>query len=156
MAQKLSVGRVLKRDWPSLGLTVFLGMVWVLAIAGYFVAVISYPEDKEGWELAPFLGGGLLVVTAVCSSVIVWRIQMIRRVFACGQIVRGQVRSVGENSESIGHAVIAYQYQSCEYLVTNVTEGAGGRREFTPNDFVDVVIDTSHPSRAFIAELFLG
>lgn len=156
MVQQLSFGRVWKRDWPAFGLSFFLGLLWFLAIAGYVVAVIWYPDDKEGWEGVPVLGVGVIVVTALCGPWIVWRIQMIRRVFAQGEVVRGQVLSVGENSEYIGNAVIVYQYQGREYRVTNVTERADGRKEFTPNDSVEIVVDPNNPSRAFLAELFLG
>src|SRR5436305_6095401 len=69
MAHQLSVGRVLKRDWPSFGLSVFLSFGWLFAIAGYLVVAVWYPQDKEGWVLAHLLGVSALVMTALCGSV---------------------------------------------------------------------------------------
>lgn len=155
MPHQLSFGRVLRRDWPSFGLSVFLSFVWGFAITGYVVAAIWYPLDAEGWVLVRLLGLSALGITVLCGTVIVWRIHRIRQVFARGEVVRGQVRSIGENSEQIAYAVIAYEYLGREYVVNNVTEGVGGRRQFTPNEAVDIVVDPSKPSRAFIAKLFL-
>jgi hypothetical protein len=155
MAYKLSVGRILKRDWPSFGLAVVISAFWLIAAACYLVVVVWYPEDKEGRLLGYFLAVGALLVTALCGAVLVWRLRIIRRVFACGEVVRGQVLIVGENSEDVGYAVIAYQYQGREYRVTNVTEKPWGREGLAPDDPVDIVVDPSKPSRAFIAKLYL-
>jgi hypothetical protein len=77
-------------------------------------------------------------------------------VFGRGEVVQGEVISVGENSEDVGSAVVAYQYQGRQYLVRNVTEGAVGRGGLTPGAPVDIMLDPSNPSRAFIAKLYLN
>jgi hypothetical protein len=155
MAHQLSVGRILKRDWPSLCFSVFISAFWLIAIACYLLVMVWYPEDKEGWLLAYFMGGGAFLVTALCGAVLVWRLRIIRRVFACGEVVRGQVLIVGENSEDVGYAVISYLYKGREYRVSNVTEGAVGRGRLAPDDLVDIVVDPSKPSRAFIVKLYI-
>lgn len=154
MPHQLSIGRVWKRDWPAFGLSIFLGLIWLTVIAGYVVSAVWYPQDAEGGMIACVLGIGAAITTILCGAVIVWRIHIIRHVFARGEVVRGQVLSVGENSENIGYAVVTYEFQGHKYLVNNTTEGAGGRR-LTPDEAVDIVVDPSKPSRAFIARLFL-
>jgi hypothetical protein len=154
MAHQLSVGRILRRDWPSLWLSFFIGGLWVVAIGGYLLVAVWYPEDREGWVLSHIMGVCVLVVTALCGALLVRRVHLIRQVFSRGEVVRGQVLSLMKNSEDVASAVLAYQYQGREYRVRNVTEGAAGRG-LSPGDPVDIVVDPSKPSRAFIAKLYL-
>jgi hypothetical protein len=155
MAHQLSVGRVLKRDWPSLTFAVSLGIWWSLVLACYLLVLVWYPTDSEGRLIAHLMGVVGIVMTAVFGTVIVRRIRIIRQVFGRGEVVQGEILSVGENSEDVGYAVVAYQYQGRQYLVRNVTEGAVGRGAFAPGAPVDVVVDPSKPSRAFIVKLYL-
>jgi hypothetical protein len=155
MAHQLSVGRILKRDWPCFGCLIFIVVWWVMAIGGYVLAALWYPDDTDGWLFAHIMGVGGLGVTAVLGGVIARRIHIIRRVFRQGEAVRGEILTVGENSESVGYAVVAYQYQGRQYLVNNVTEGAVGRGGLTPGASVDLVVDPGKPSRAFIAKLYV-
>jgi hypothetical protein len=155
MAHQLSVGRILKRDWPSFGCLVIVTFWWLMTIAGYLLAAVWLPEDRDGWLFAHLMGVSGLGVTALLGAVIARRVHIIRQVFGCGEVVRGEILSVGANSEDVGHAVVAYQYQGRQYLVRNVTEGAVGRGELTPGAPVDIVVDPSKPARAFIAKLYL-
>jgi hypothetical protein len=157
MAHQLSVGHILRRDWPSFILTVFIIGLWLVTIAcNLWAAVTPNLEDEEDWlMMASFMGVGNLLVTAVCGTVVVWRVLLIRRVFAQGEVVRGRVLLVGENSEDIGYAVIVYQYQGREYRVRNVTQGAVGRGGLASDDPVDIVVDPRKPSRAFIVKLYV-
>jgi hypothetical protein len=52
--------------------------------------------------------------------------------------------------------LVAYEYQGRQYLVRNVTEGAVERGGLTPGAPVDVMVDPTNPSRAFIARLYLA
>jgi hypothetical protein len=153
MAYQLSVGRILKRDWASFILSVTIIFMW-LATTCYFVAVTPNSEDKEDRLMDSLMGVGTLLVTAVSGTVIVWRLLLIRRVFARGEVVPGRILHLGENSEDIGYAVIAYQYQGREHRVKNVTEGLVGRGGFAPGDPVDLVVDPRKPSRAFVVKLY--
>jgi hypothetical protein len=153
MAYRLSVGRILKRDWPSFILSATIIGMW-LVITCFIVAVNPKPEDKESWEMSLVLGVGTLLLTAVCGTVIVWRLLLIRRVFAYGEVVQGRILHVGENVEGIGYAMIAYQYQGREHQVKNVTQGLVGRGGFAPDDPVDLVVDPRKPSRAFVVKLY--
>ena len=153
MAYQLSLGRVLKRDWPSFGLALFIGACWLIAIAGYAWAGISQTEGN--YLLAHFMGGGAVLMTAVFGPVLAWRIRDLRRVFARGDVVQGRVLTVGENSEYIEHAVIAYQHGGREYRVTNVTEGVLAEPRLAPGAAVDIVVDPGKPSRAFIVKLYI-
>jgi hypothetical protein len=155
MTHQLSIGRILKRDWPSFCCSVFISLWWLIVIAAYLLVAVWYPEDRDGWLLAHLMGVGGLGLTALLGAVIVRRIHIIRRVFGRGEAVRGEILSVGENAEDIGYAVVAYQYQGRQYLVRNVTEGAVGREGLTPGAPVDIVLDPSKPSRAFISKLYL-
>lgn len=155
MAYQLSVGRILRRDWPSFGLAVFVSCCWLVAVAAYVLMVFWFPEDRDNWALAHINGACFAVATVLCMGVIIWRIRTIRRVFRGGEVVRGHVVSVGENSEDISYASIAYQYQGRDYQTKNVTEGASGRGGLTPGDLVDIVVDPAKPSRAFVAKLYL-
>jgi len=155
MTQQLSIRRVLKRDWPSCVCSVFLVLWWSIALAAYLLAALGYPEDRDVWLLAHLMGVGGLGSTALLGAVIVRRVHIIRQVFGRGEVVQGEVLRVGENSEDVGHAVVAYHYQGRQYLVRNVTEGAVGRGGLTPGDPVDIMLDPSNPSRAFIAKLYL-
>jgi hypothetical protein len=155
MAHHLSVGRILKRDWPSF---VFAGSItvwWLLVLGAYLLAAVCYPRDSESWLIAHLMGVVGLVLTGLLGTVLVRRIHIIKQAFGCGEMVQGEVLGVGENSEDVGYAVVAYQYQGRQYLVSNVTEGAVGRGGLTPGARVDLMVDPRTPSRAFIAKLYL-
>lgn len=155
MAYELSVGHVWKRDWPSFGLSVFLGLVWLFVLAVYLTNAFWHPQDGEGWATAHIFGTAALVITVVCGAVIGRRIYIIRHVFACGALVQGKVLEVGENSEDIGNALIAYHYQGRDYSVRKVTEGAHDRGGIVQDELVDIMVDPKEPSRAFIVKVFL-
>jgi hypothetical protein len=151
VAHQLSFGHILKRDWPSFILSVFVCGLWLTVI--FLLGLTPSPEDKEAGRLALFMGVGTLLVTAVCGTVIAWRLLLIHRVFAHGEVVQGRVLHVGENSEDIGYAVIVYQYQGREHRVKNVT--GVGRGGLAPDDPVDIVVDPRKPARAFIVKLYV-
>ena len=151
----MSVGRILRRDWPSFGLSVVIGVCGLVAVACYLTVAVEPPEGGDGRLIARVMGAAALSATALCGPVLVWRVRVIRRVFARGEVVRGQVLLVGENAEDVGYAVIAYRYRGREYRVTNVTEGVVGRGGLAPDESVDVVVDPGKPSRAFVAKLYL-
>ncbi len=155
MPYQLSVRRILKRDWPCFGLVIFIGCGWLVGIGDYVLMAMWFREDRDGWALAHILGVGVLFATVLCAVVIVWRMQVIRRVFGSGEVVQGHVLSVGENSEDIGYALIAYQYQGRDYCTRNVTEGASERGGLTPGELVELVVDPAKPSRAFVAKLYI-
>jgi hypothetical protein len=155
MAHQLRIGRILRCDWPSFGCSLLLGLWWSLALAAYVLAAVWYPEDRDSRLLAHLMGVSGLAATALLGAWIVRRVHIIRQVFGRGEVVRGEVLSVGENSEDVGSAVVAYQYQGRQYLVRNVTEGAVGRGGLTLGAPVDIMLDPSKPSRAFIAKLYL-
>lgn len=153
MVYRLSVGRIVKRDWPSFGLAIFIAICWLIALAGYVFAGIS--QTRDNLVLAHFIAGGTLLMTAVFGPVLGWRIRNLRRTFARGEVVQGRVLAVGENSEFIEHAVIAYQHGGREYRVTNVTEGVLAAQRLAPGNPVDIVVDPSKPSRAFVVGLYI-
>jgi hypothetical protein len=154
MAHQLSFGHILRRDWPSFTLFVFMAAFWLIAIVCYLFIVARHPEDKDGRVFAIIAGIGSLLCTVSCGPIIVYRLRNIRRVFASGEMVPGQVLYIGENAEDIAYAVIGYRYQGHEYRVENVAEGTIGRK-LAEGDTVDIMVDPMKPSRAYIAKLYL-
>jgi hypothetical protein len=155
MAYQLSVGRVWKRDWPSFVLVGFTGCLWLMVVGAYLLLVFRFPDDHDGWRLAHLLSVIVAGITLLCGSIIILRLRTIRRVFRSGEVVHGRVESIGENSEDIGYAQLAYQYQARDYQTKNVTEAAAERGKMKPGDNVAIVVDPSKPSRAFVVKLFV-
>jgi len=154
MALRLSVGRILKRDWLSLGLSIFVGSFGLIALL-FLAKVIGHPDDSDAGLFTAFIFGFGLSAT-LCAAVLVLRVRVIRRVFARGEVVRGRVLWVVEgDGESVGHAVFVYQYQGHEYRARAATELAFGSAAVAPNDSVEIVVDPSKPSRAFVSKLYL-
>lgn len=148
-----STGRILRRDWPAFGLTLF---VWWLAVAVLgFLGVGLHPG---AWEAEPALGIALglvsLLVTAATSTFIGWRVRLIRQVFARGVMLEGRIVQVGENTEGIGYAVVGYRYDGREYQVRNVTEGLPRPGDLKVGAMVEVVVDPVQPSRAFLVKRY--
>ena len=155
MAHKLSVWRILKRDWLSFGLSIWVGLFGLMALV-LIPGVIWHPEHWKGFDFTAFIAGWALFATALAGPVLVWRVRVIRRVFARGEMVRGRVLYVVEgDGECSGYAGFVYQYQGHEYRAKAGTDLAFGRAAVAPDDSVEIVVDPSKPSRAFISKLYL-
>lgn len=153
MAHKLSVGRIMARDFYSLGLSIWVGCFGLIALL-FLAKVIGHPEDEDAWLFTVFTGAFALSAT-LSGALLVWRVRVIRRVFARGEVVRGRVRRIVEgDGECVGYAVFVYQYQGQEYHAT-VTEPVVGQAGVAPDDSVEIVVDPSKPSRAYISKLYL-
>lgn len=148
-AYRLSVGQVLRRDWASAGLVFITAFMWVVAAAT--LALPAGPDADEGVLRRIFVALAVLVMGA-CAVAAHWRVGTIRRVFAAGAIVEGRIAKVGENSEHIPTAAIAYSYGGREYVVANVTTLS--RRRLAAGDAVQVAVDPDRPSRAFLVALY--
>jgi hypothetical protein len=152
---RLSVGRILRRDWAAFSLILFVGIWWLFVVAVYVLAALSKQGNAE--EDPTFLlvfAVGTFVITAACGALAVWRIRMIRKVFTNGVVLQGEVAHVGANDEDVGHAIVVYRYGGREFQVRNVTQSAPGRGRFQVGESVEVIVDPEKPSRAFLVRLY--
>jgi hypothetical protein len=156
MSLSLTTGRILKRDWPAFTLLLFLGFWWLAMIA-----IVALTASATGWQslgsdklLLVLFGFFSALITVVCGGIVWWRVRTVRRVFAAGVVVEGEVGYVGENSEDIGYAVVLYRYNGRDYRVQNATEGAPGRGGLAVGDTVELVVDPLKPARAFVLKLY--
>jgi hypothetical protein len=155
MAHRLSVGRILSRDWPAYIWTVFTVCGLLFLVGGYLVVGIWFRQDADSWVTAHITAMVGLVMLIACGALMIRRIRLLQDVFARGEVVQGQVLLLGENSEDVGYAVIGYHYRGKDYKVQNVTEGVAGRGGLKPDDEVDLVVDPRDPTRAFIVKLYV-
>jgi hypothetical protein len=151
---ELSIRRVLWRDWPSRGLTIF-AVLWWLIVAGAVLATLWVPKEDFDRSFPVTLAIIGLLISLPIGVVVVWRIWNIRRVFASGEFVTGRVVFKGQNSEDVGYALLAYTHDGQEYRVKNVVEGASAESDINQGDSVELVVDPRKPSRAYIRKLFL-
>ena len=150
----LTFGRVLWRDWPSRGLTLFAALWWLI-VAGAGLATLWVSEEDFDRSFPAILGIIGLLISLLIGLIVFWRIRNIRRVFASGEVVTGRVVFKGANSEEIAYALLAYSYDGQEYRVKNVVEGASAEVEVKQGDCVELVVDPRKPSRAYIRKMFL-
>jgi len=134
---------------------VFTGLMWFVPAALYLLGSGANQRDNE---LVAIFGIGTLVLTVACGGIVLWRIRLIRRVFARGVVVKGWVAHVGKDDggEYTPQDKVVYRYGGREYELWTVNKRVLDRENFAVGEAVEVMVDPDKPSRAFLCDHFFG
>jgi hypothetical protein len=157
MTRIATTGRILKNDYPSLLMLMFIGLVWVLPIGGGVFRFLR--EDRGGDDFE--VGSTTIivfVVTAVAVTIVFgWlaskRIRSIKRIIRTGSEVEGRIQSIGFVKDR-GRVEFEYDYDGRTYQGGSAIWKNRETSQLQDGDEVTLVIDPENPSRAFIASLY--
>jgi hypothetical protein len=149
-----SIFRIIGNDYLSMTSTLLIPCIWI----GYFIlgvlGVLSTNSRDINWTTdGPFFYGIAIALTILCVFIIVFRVLIIRNIFANGFETTGQITYV-RFSRGRGWVRYTYVYKGQTYPVENDilpnkhTLGLEQRQE------VSIVADSKNPRRAFIKTLF--
>ena len=149
------VRRILRLDGPARGLLLF-AVLWLTTFLGLYVFATGSDIQASDRRFARWFLGLALVVGAAFGIAVAVRVRRIRRIFASGLILQGQVVGVSESAEGIAEAIVLVRHDGREIRVRGVTAREAGRLELSPGQTVPVALDPGHPHRAFIVSLYLS
>jgi hypothetical protein len=139
-----SPGRIIGIDSLAFGGAVIPPALW-----GFYLVMLWLDRGSaEAW-LFPGLPA---VITILGIAVVIWRVRLVRSVFAHGVEVRGLVQSATTTRGSNTRLEFTYTYAGQAYTGSNVVSQArfGGQ----PGNVITVVLDPRRPKRAFIRDLY--
>jgi hypothetical protein len=115
-------------------------------------------RPEENRELTVALLVVSLLITAWCVGFALWRVRLVRTVFARGVVVNGWVSHVETHhtGEATPHDHIKYRYGGREYVLRAVNRRELGQEAFAVGEAVEVMVDPNKPARAFLVAHFFG
>ena len=157
MARNAPTGRILKNDFPSLLMLIFIGVMWVLAIAG---GVFGFLPKRHGGgviEVDSTMMIIMIVIAGVVTILFGWlaskRIGNIKRVISSGPEVKGRIQGIGFIKDR-GRVEYEYDYNGRSYRAGNaIWKNRETTRLHDGDEICRLIVDLDNPSRAFIASL---
>jgi hypothetical protein len=139
-----SLGRIVGIDSLAFGGAVIPPALWGF----YLVMLWLDPGSADAW-LFPALPA---VITILGVAVVIWRVRLVRNVFAHGVEAMGSVQSTTTTRGSNTRIEFTYTFAGQTFSGSNVVSQAqfGGK----PGDAITVVLDPRWPKRAFIRDLY--
>ena len=156
MPRQTSVGRILKNDYASLALLIFIGVAWPmagLAAAGWLPGRRGGAIETGG-DPDRFLLGLAVVITPLFGWLAFRRIAAIRRVVENGPACVGTVTLVWFMKDR-GRVEYEYQFEGKTYQAGNAIMKNRETDTIRQGDRVELIVDPSRPSRAFLASLYV-
>ena len=144
MQKHSSLWRIVETDYTSM-----LAVLASLVVWGVGVVTRFFDPEASAWflKIAP-------TVTVVAFLILLWRIRLIRSVFAYGEEVPGVIYAIGF-FRGRGRVEYLYSYGEVKYRSSNAIHQTKRAKMLQPGQHVTVVVDRDHPKRAFIKELYL-
>ena len=157
MPRETSVGRILKNDYASLVLLIFIGVAWLMAAlagAGWLPGRRGGAIDTGG-DPDRFMLGLALVITPLFGWLAYRRIAAIRRVVRDGPACVGTVTLVWFMKDR-GRVEYEYQFAGQTYQAGNAIMKNRETQTIRQGDRVELIVDPAKPSRAFLASLYVN
>ncbi len=161
MAQKskISIVRILLNDYPA-----FLPVMFALVMWGIYLVLII------GWDVPDIRPGGkgvssedacivfwiAIVVTIAFLPVALWRIRLIRGVFARGIVIKGKIVRLkkirARGLQTSARVKFKYSYNGKEFVKSNWL--LSWDLEKDEGDSLDLALLADKPGRALIKEVY--
>jgi hypothetical protein len=153
---KPSIVHIVRLDSWASGALLILMIFWATLA---FTIVTADPVSAS--DQVQFTVYVALIATAISVPILVWRIRFFRKIFSTGVTVRGVIVANLDYRQRAGRHLIrriqveyAYTYQGQSYLRrADITKGWIAALQ--PGREVEVIVDSSHPKRAFIKQVYL-
>ena len=157
MVRRAPFGRILKNDYPSLLMLIFIGVIWALAIAGGVFGLLPKHRGGGTFEVDSTTMIILLLIAVVVTTIFGWltlkRIGDIKRIISSGPEVNGCVQSISFIKDR-GRVEYEYEYNGQSHHAGNAIWKNRETIKIQEGDEVVLIIDPEKPSRAFIASLY--
>lgn len=157
MTRTPSTGRILKNDYSSLLMLMFIGVTWILAIAGGYFGFMPQRRGARLVEIDSSMAAIMIVlavvVTILFGSLASKRISGIKQVFRSGPEVKGRIQDIAFVKDR-GRVEYEYEYNGQTYQAGNAIWKNKETRQLQAGDKITVIVDPDKPSRAFIASLY--
>jgi hypothetical protein len=157
MTRNAPIGRILKNDYASLLMLIFIGIMWALAIAG---AVFGFLPKRRGGgaiEVDSTMMIIMIVIALVTTILFGWlaskRIGDIKRIINTGPKIQGRILSIGFIKDR-GRVEYDYEYDGQSNHAGNAIWKNRETTKLQNGDELTLIIDPDKPSRAFIASLY--
>ncbi|QDU93639.1 DUF3592 domain-containing protein [Lignipirellula cremea] len=156
MTRNAPTSRILKNDYFSLLMLLFIGGVWMMAIGGSIIGAL--PEHQgEPFEVNIPLVVLLVVIAVVVTLLLGWlarqRIGDFKRIISSGPEVQGRIQSIHFFKDR-GRVEYDYQFEGESYHAGNAIWKNRETTPFREGDAITLILDPDKPSRAFIAALY--
>ncbi len=157
MTRNAPIGRILKNDYPSLLMLIFISVVWVVAIGGGVFGFLPKRRGGGGIEVDSSMMNIMLLVavavTILCGWLAVKRIGVIKQVIRNGPEVEGRIQSIGFFKDR-GRVEFDYEYAGESYHAGNAIWKNRETTQLQDGDGIRLILDPDKPSRAFSASLY--
>jgi hypothetical protein len=157
MTRNAPTGRILKNDYPSLLMVMFIALVWILPILG---AIFGFLPKRRGGgitDVDPTMLTVMIVVGVVVTLLCGWfaskRIADVKRIISSGPEVTGQIQSIDFYKDR-GRVEYDYEYEGKSYHAGNAIWKNRETTALNDGDEITLILDLDNPSRAFIAALY--
>lgn len=132
--------RILRSDYSAQAIAIFVFLWFVMA------ATIGFGTSFKNPMLTAIFGGMTGLIVLVGGGFVLLRTGRLHHLYARGIAVEGKVLRLGENSESVQHAIIGYAVGGATFETRLVT----GSAKYRVGDAVEVLVDPERPSRATV------
>jgi hypothetical protein len=141
-----SIARIISVDYLASSAALVPVVAW-----GFYTCVLSLaPENAGAWRYpaAP------LALTLLGLIAVVWRVRLIRAVYAAGVEVPATVQSVAHTRSQRVRVNFQYSYAGKAYAGGQTVSEGRVPVTLTATDTVTVVLDPSRPHVAFVRDSF--
>lgn len=149
--------RLIQVDYPSVIAISFPVMLWILFLILYIVGLfLGKPALGMLTQISLVSGlfyGGFLL-SLFTAPILIFRYRLFRGIFAEGEEVQGVIHGVGFFRDR-GTIELSYTYNGQEYLSRSAVQKMDQTEKLKPGKTVDIMIDRTKPSRAFLKDLYL-
>lgn len=140
-----SILRILWRDHVAFFLLGMVLLLWLL------VAAMGYLVPRQDLGAVWWVAGVSLVFTVVLLPISLWRVRLVRWLFAHGTTVSARVVAVMANAQDIYSAFLSYTLDGRSHRVKYTT---GNEPGFQEGEVVVLLVDPARPSRAVPRDWF--
>jgi hypothetical protein len=143
--------QILRNDYFGVTMAVAPFMLWLLLGA---VAILPAALGSEKLNLNPLMLAGLGLATAFCWIALIWRIWMVRTIFAEGTLVNGVITNIWFFRQR-GSCKLQYNYMGTAYEIQNTLIYSKRTCKLAAGSRVTLVVDPQDPKRVFLRDLYL-
>ena len=140
---KYSLRKTISTDWPALAASWGIPIIWAIHFGFPYLRPTALPLS-------------LWFPTSISVALItwlVWRISRVARLFAHGRLASGQVTRLSIVKDR-GRLEFTFEHQGkliCTWTPIHKTKAV---LSLAPGAIVEVLFDTSHPTRAIVKHLY--
>ncbi|MFP5402497.1 MAG: hypothetical protein ACLGH1_11190 [Gammaproteobacteria bacterium] len=140
---KISLRKVFSTDWPALAASVGIPIIWVI----HFV----FPHLQE--SALPLSLWFPVSLSGALIFWLFWRIGRVAKLFAHGQLAVGRITHL-RLAKDRGRLEFEFEYQGKPISTWSPVHQTKAVLSLTPGTVVEVLFDTSRPTRAIVRHLY--